>query len=50
MLLICCRLAQQEYGWDYVAIGSNGPNGVGKDDYDDPDNIVLTISDPLVDP
>lgn len=39
-----------EDGWDYVAIGSNGPNGVGINDYDDPDNIVLTISDPYVDP
>jgi prepilin-type N-terminal cleavage/methylation domain-containing protein len=39
-----------EDGWDYVAIGSNGPDGVGINDYDDPDNIVLTISDPFVDP
>jgi prepilin-type N-terminal cleavage/methylation domain-containing protein len=40
----------REDGWDYVAIGSNGPDGVGLNDYDDPDNIVLTISDPFVDP
>lgn len=39
-----------EDGWDYVAIGSNGPNGVGKNDYDDPDNIVLIISEPFDDP
>ena len=39
-----------EDGWDYVAIGSNGPNGVGLNDYDDPDNIVLIISDPFEDP
>ncbi len=39
-----------EDGWDYVAIGSNGPDGVGLNDYDDPDNIVLTISDPFEDP
>ena len=40
----------REDGWDYVAIGSNGPDGVGINDYDDPDNIVLTISEPYVDP
>ena len=39
-----------EDGWDYVAIGSNGPDGVGKNDYDDPDNIVLIISPPFDDP
>jgi prepilin-type N-terminal cleavage/methylation domain-containing protein len=39
-----------EDGWDYVAIGSNGPDGEGINDYDDPDNIVLVISDPFVDP
>ncbi len=39
-----------EDGWDYVAIGSCGPNGVGLNDYDDPDNIVLIISEPFEDP
>ena len=39
-----------EDGWDYVAIGSNGPDGVGINDYDDPDNIVLIISPPFDDP
>jgi prepilin-type N-terminal cleavage/methylation domain-containing protein len=39
-----------EDGWDYVAIGSNGPDGVGLNDYDDPDNIVLIISEPFIDP
>ena len=40
----------REDGWDYVAVGSNGPDGVGINDYDDPDNIVKTISEPYVDP
>ena len=40
----------REDGWDYVAIGSNGPDVVGINDYDDPDNIVKTISAPYVDP
>jgi len=40
----------REDGWDYVAIGSLGPDGEGLNDYDDPDNIVLTISEPFVDP
>ena len=39
-----------EDGWDYVAIGSNGPDGVGINDYDDEDNIVLIISEPYIDP
>ena len=34
----------REDGWDYTAIGSCGPDGGGLNDYDDPDNIVKTIS------
>jgi general secretion pathway protein G len=37
----------REDGWDYVAIGSCGPDGEGLNDYDDPDNIVKTISAPF---
>ncbi len=37
-----------EDGWDYVVIGSYGPNGVGKNLYDD-DDIFLILSAPFVD-
>ncbi len=36
-------------GWDYVVIGSYGPNGVGKNQYDD-DDIIQILSEPFVDP
>ncbi len=39
-----------EDGWDYVVLGSSGPNGTGLNDYNDPDNIILIISEPFVDP
>jgi general secretion pathway protein G len=38
-----------EDGWDYVVIGSLGPDGEGLNDYDDPDNIIKILSPPFDD-